>query len=152
MPLFLPESLGSGGKDGGTSPSRRGTPGKGVASFLSGPTRHHSACVAATFFVHFFYLSVFFWMLAKALLILYGILIVFHTLPKSVLVAALFAVGYGCPLLIAAITVAATEPGKGYLRPEACWLNWDMTKALLAFVVPALALAMQVTSELSPEG
>lgn len=113
-----------------------------VASFLSGPTKHHSACVAATFFVHFFYLSVFFWMLAKALLILYGILIVFHTLPKSVLVAALFAVGYGGPLLIAAITVAATEPGNGYLRPEACWLNWDMTKALLAFVVPALAIVV----------
>ena len=32
MPLFLPESLGSGGKDGGTSPSRRGTPGQGVGS------------------------------------------------------------------------------------------------------------------------
>ncbi|XP_077620937.1 adhesion G-protein coupled receptor F2-like [Crocuta crocuta] len=113
-----------------------------VASFLSGPVTHHKGCVAATFFVHFFYLSVFFWMLAKALLILYGILIVFHTLPKSVLVAALFSVGYGCPLVIAAITVAATEPGKGYLRPEACWLNWDMTKALLAFVVPALAIVV----------
>lgn len=113
-----------------------------VASFLSGPTTHHNGCVAATFFVHFFYLSVFFWMLAKALLILYGILIVFHTLPKSVLVASLFSVGYGCPLVIAVITVAATEPGKGYLRPEACWLNWDMTKALLAFVVPALAIVV----------
>ncbi|XP_055982160.1 adhesion G-protein coupled receptor F2-like [Sorex fumeus] len=113
-----------------------------VASFLSGPVAHHNACVAATFFVHFFYLAVFFWMLAKALLILYGILIVFHTLPKSVLVASLFSVGYGCPLIIAVITVAVTEPGKGYLRPEACWLNWDMTKALLAFVVPALAIVV----------
>ncbi|XP_036173084.1 adhesion G-protein coupled receptor F2 isoform X4 [Myotis myotis] len=113
-----------------------------VASFLSGPRTHHNGCVAATFFVHFFYLSVFFWMLAKALLILYGILIVFHTLPKSVLVASLFSVGYGCPLVIAVVTVAATEPGKGYLRPEACWLNWDMTKALLAFVVPALAIVV----------
>ncbi|XP_014638126.1 PREDICTED: adhesion G-protein coupled receptor F2 [Ceratotherium simum simum] len=113
-----------------------------VASFLSGPTTHHSGCVAATFFVHFFYLSVFFWMLAKALLILYGILIVFHTLRKSVLLASLFSVGYGCPLVIAVITVAATEPGKGYLRPEACWLNWDVTKALLAFVVPALAIVV----------
>ncbi|XP_032949643.1 adhesion G-protein coupled receptor F2 isoform X1 [Rhinolophus ferrumequinum] len=113
-----------------------------VASFLSGPTTHHDGCVAATFFVHFFYLSVFFWMLAKALLILYGILIVFHTLPKSVLVASLFSVGYGCPLVIAVITVAATEPGKGYLRPEACWLNWDTTKALLAFVVPALTIVV----------
>ncbi|XP_037374617.1 adhesion G-protein coupled receptor F2 [Talpa occidentalis] len=113
-----------------------------VASFLSGPVTNHNACVAATFFVHFFYLSVFFWMLAKALLILYGILIVFHTLPKSVLVACLFSVGYGCPLVIAVITVAVTEPGKGYLRPEVCWLNWDMTKALLAFVVPALAIVV----------
>uniref|UniRef100_A0A8C6QX83 Adhesion G protein-coupled receptor F2 n=1 Tax=Nannospalax galili TaxID=1026970 RepID=A0A8C6QX83_NANGA len=113
-----------------------------VAAFLSGPVTHHHGCVAATFFVHFFYLSVFFWMLAKALLILYGILIVFHTLPKSFLVACLFSVGYGCPLVIAVVTIAVTEPGKGYLRPEACWLNWDMTKALLAFVVPALAIVV----------
>ncbi|KAL6034216.1 hypothetical protein STEG23_033955, partial [Scotinomys teguina] len=113
-----------------------------VASFLSGPISHHNGCVAATFFVHFFYLAVFFWMLAKALLILYGILIVFHTLPKSFLVASLFSVGYGCPLVIAVITLAVTEPRKGYLRPEACWLNWDMTKALLAFVVPALAIVV----------
>lgn len=113
-----------------------------VASFLSGPMRQHGACVAATFFVHFFYLSVFFWMLAKALLILYGILIVFHTLPKLGLVASFFALGYGCPLVIAGITVAATEPGKGYLRPDACWLNWDTSKALLAFVVPALAIVV----------
>ncbi|XP_076771347.1 adhesion G-protein coupled receptor F2 isoform X2 [Arvicanthis niloticus] len=113
-----------------------------VASFLSGPILHHNGCVAATFFVHFFYLSVFFWMLAKALLILYGILIVFHTLPKSCLVASLFSVGYGCPLIIAVITLAVTEPGKGYLRPEACWLNWDTTKALLAFVVPALTIVV----------
>ncbi|XP_004847197.2 adhesion G-protein coupled receptor F2 isoform X2 [Heterocephalus glaber] len=113
-----------------------------VASFLSGPVTHHKGCVAATFFIHFFYLSVFFWMLAKALLILYGVLIVFHTLPKSILVASLFSVGYGCPLIIAIITVGVTEPGKGYLRPEACWLNWDMTRALLAFVVPALAIVV----------
>ncbi|XP_062954382.1 adhesion G-protein coupled receptor F2-like [Cynocephalus volans] len=113
-----------------------------VAPFLSSPRTHHGGCVAATFFVHFFYLAVFFWMLAKALLILYGILIVFHTLSKSVMVACLFSVGYGCPLVIAVITVAATEPGKGYLRADACWLNWDMTKALLAFVIPALAIVV----------
>ncbi|XP_075409896.1 putative adhesion G protein-coupled receptor F2P [Tenrec ecaudatus] len=111
-----------------------------VGSFLGGPMARHNACVAATFFVHFFYLAVFFWMLAKALLILYGILIVFHTLPKSALVASLFLLGYGGPLVIAGITVAVTEPGQGYLRPQVCWLNWDKTKALLAFVVPALTI------------
>ncbi|XP_007934483.1 adhesion G-protein coupled receptor F2 [Orycteropus afer afer] len=111
-----------------------------VGSFLGGPMTRHNGCVVATFFVHFFYLSVFFWMLAKALLILYGILIVFHTLSKSVLVASLFLVGYGSPLVIAVITVAVTEPSQGYLHPEVCWLNWDKTKALLAFVVPALTI------------
>ncbi|XP_023422503.1 adhesion G-protein coupled receptor F2 isoform X1 [Cavia porcellus] len=113
-----------------------------LASFLSGPETHYNACVAVTFFIHFFYLSVFFWMLAKALLILYGVLIVFHTLPKSVLVASLFSVGYVCPLVIAVITVGVTEPARGYLRADACWLNWDMTKALLAFVVPALSIVV----------
>uniref|UniRef100_A0A8C2VF89 Adhesion G protein-coupled receptor F2 n=1 Tax=Chinchilla lanigera TaxID=34839 RepID=A0A8C2VF89_CHILA len=113
-----------------------------VASFISGPETHYRGCVAVTFFIHFFYLSVFFWMLAKALLILHGVLIVFHTLPKSVLVASLFSVGYGCPLVIAVITVGVTEPARGYLRADACWLNWEMTKALLAFVVPALAIVV----------
>ncbi|XP_004624450.1 adhesion G-protein coupled receptor F2 [Octodon degus] len=113
-----------------------------VASCFSGPETHYNGCVVVTFFIHFFYLSVFFWMLAKALLILYGVLIVFHTLPKSVLVASLFSVGYGCPLVIAVVTVGVTEPARGYLRADACWLNWETTKALLAFVVPALAIVV----------
>ncbi|XP_038607729.1 adhesion G protein-coupled receptor F4-like [Tachyglossus aculeatus] len=112
-----------------------------VASlFFNSRTWKHDWCVAVTFFSHFFYLSLFFWMLFKALLILYWILVVFRRLQKSVLMRGAFAVGYGCPLLIAAITVAATEPGKGYVRREACWLNWDNTRALLAFVVPALVI------------
>uniref|UniRef100_F6XP09 Adhesion G protein-coupled receptor F4 n=1 Tax=Ornithorhynchus anatinus TaxID=9258 RepID=F6XP09_ORNAN len=112
-----------------------------VASlFFNGRTWKHNWCVAVTFFSHFFYLSLFFWMLVKALLILYWILVVFRRLRKSVLTTGAFAVGYGCPLVIAAITVAATEPGKGYVRREACWLNWENTQALLAFVVPALII------------
>ncbi|KAI5941157.1 Adhesion G protein-coupled receptor F4 [Manis javanica] len=95
-------------------------------------------CVAVTFFSHFFYLSVFFWMLFKALLILYGILVIFRRIMKSRMIAIGFAVGYGCPLVIAVTTVAVTVPKKGYMRPDACWLNWDNTKALLAFAIPAL--------------
>ncbi|XP_043860822.1 adhesion G-protein coupled receptor F2 isoform X1 [Dromiciops gliroides] len=113
-----------------------------VASFFSNLVQHHNACVAVAFFIHFFYLSVFFWMFAMALLILYGIVIVFHTIPKSIVLTSAFSVGYGCPLIIAAVTVAATEPGQGYVRPMTCWLNWDNTKALLAFIVPALAIVL----------
>ncbi|XP_020849498.1 adhesion G-protein coupled receptor F2 [Phascolarctos cinereus] len=113
-----------------------------VSSLFSNLVQHHNGCVVVTFFIHFFYLSVFFWMFVMALLILYGIVIVFHTIPKSVVMTSAFSIGYGCPLIIAVITVAATEPSQGYVRPMTCWLNWDNTKALLAFVVPALAIVV----------
>uniref|UniRef100_A0A8D0GHA1 G-protein coupled receptors family 2 profile 2 domain-containing protein n=1 Tax=Sphenodon punctatus TaxID=8508 RepID=A0A8D0GHA1_SPHPU len=109
-----------------------------LAAFLHGVG--YNVCAAATFFVHFFYLSLFCWMLALGLLILYALLIVFWKMRKSVLLAVQFSIGYGCPLIISVITVAATEPRKGYLREEACWLNWHDTKALLAFIIPALAI------------
>ncbi|XP_047589799.1 adhesion G protein-coupled receptor F4 isoform X2 [Lutra lutra] len=59
---------------------------------------------------------------------------------KSRLMAIGFAIGYGCPLVIAGTTVAITVPEKGYTRSDACWLNWDNTKALLAFAIPALVI------------
>ncbi|KAM6185135.1 adhesion G protein-coupled receptor F4 [Rhynchocyon petersi] len=111
-----------------------------IASNFNSQGKDYSLCVAITFFSHFFYLSLFFWMLFKALLILYGILVVFRRMLKSRMMAIGFVVGYGCPLVIAVTTVAVTGPGNGYVRAEACWLNWDNTKALLAFVIPALVI------------
>ncbi|XP_074093254.1 adhesion G protein-coupled receptor F4 isoform X2 [Macrotis lagotis] len=111
-----------------------------VASFFDGRERNYKWCVSVTFFSHYFYLSLFFWMLIKALLILYGILIVFRRMMKSTMMATAFSVGYGCPLVIAAITVAVTEPEKNYVRPQACWLKWDNSKALLAFAIPVLTI------------
>ncbi|XP_038197092.1 adhesion G protein-coupled receptor F4 [Arvicola amphibius] len=100
----------------------------------------HNWCVAVTFFSHFFFLSLFFWMLFKALLIVYGILVVFRRIMKSRMMAIGFLVGYGCPLVIAVITVTVTGTEKGYTRDDACWLNWNETKALFAFAIPALAI------------
>ncbi|XP_003404495.2 adhesion G protein-coupled receptor F4 [Loxodonta africana] len=111
-----------------------------IASNFNSKAQDYNLCVAVTFFSHFFYLCMFFWMLFKALLIIYGILVVFRRMLKSCMMAIGFAIGYGCPLVISVTTVAITEPGKGYLRPEACWLNWDSTKALLAFAIPALVI------------
>ncbi|XP_004696429.1 adhesion G protein-coupled receptor F4 [Echinops telfairi] len=111
-----------------------------IASSFKSKGPDYNLCVAVTFFSHFFYLSLFFWMLFKALLIIYGILVVFGRMMKSRMMAIGFTIGYGCPLVIAVTTVAITEPGKGYVRAEACWLTWDNTKALLAFVIPALVI------------
>uniref|UniRef100_A0A8B9BDH9 Adhesion G protein-coupled receptor F2 n=1 Tax=Anser brachyrhynchus TaxID=132585 RepID=A0A8B9BDH9_9AVES len=111
-----------------------------VAAIVHNTALNYRLCVAATFFLHFFYLALFFWMFTLGLLILYGLLLVFFKITRSAFIATAFSIGYGCPLLISILTVAITEPKNGYLRSGACWLNWYETKALLAFVVPALGI------------
>ncbi|XP_061098147.1 adhesion G-protein coupled receptor F1-like [Conger conger] len=100
-------------------------------------------CSAATFFIHFFYLALFFWMLISGLLLFYHMVMVFAHMSKRTMMAISFSVGYGAPLIIAVVTVAVTAPQNGYFRQnDACWLNWFQTKALLAFVIPALAIVV----------
>ncbi|XP_017600494.1 PREDICTED: adhesion G protein-coupled receptor F4 [Corvus brachyrhynchos] len=111
-----------------------------LAAVVHNTNLNYQLCVAATFFLHFFYLALFFWMFTLGLLILYGLLLIFLKITRSVFLAAAFSIGYGCPLVISILTVAITEPKNGYLRSGACWLNWYETKALLAFVVPALSI------------
>ncbi|XP_028461681.1 adhesion G protein-coupled receptor F4-like [Perca flavescens] len=98
-------------------------------------------CSTATFFMHFFYLALFFWMLVSGLLLFYRTVMVFSHMSKSTMLAIGFLLGYGCPLIIAVITVAVTAPGNGYIKADnACWLNWIQTRALLALVIPALTI------------
>ncbi|XP_069879684.1 adhesion G protein-coupled receptor F5 isoform X1 [Dipodomys merriami] len=101
-----------------------------------------TACVATTFFIHFFYLSVFFWMLTLGLMLFYRLVFILHDASKSTQKALAFSLGYVCPLAIAAVTLGATQPRDAYTRKNACWLNWEDTKALLAFVIPALAIVV----------
>ncbi|XP_051853064.1 adhesion G protein-coupled receptor F5 isoform X1 [Antechinus flavipes] len=101
-----------------------------------------TACVAATFFIHFFYLSVFFWMLTLGLMLFYRLVFILHDTSKSIQKTIAFSLGYGCPLIISIITVGVTQPKDVYMRKNACWLNWDDTKALLAFVIPALIIVV----------
>ncbi|XP_065325752.1 adhesion G protein-coupled receptor F5-like [Pelmatolapia mariae] len=116
--------------------------------FISGAAishaKNHSACTAATFFIHFFYLALFFWMFASALLLLYRTTNVFGGgLSKASMLAIGFSLGYGAPLIIAIVTIAATVPDNKYIRENViCWLNWDESKALLAFVIPALSIVL----------
>ncbi|XP_048066212.1 uncharacterized protein LOC125279989 isoform X16 [Megalobrama amblycephala] len=98
-----------------------------------------SSCSAVVYFTHFFYLALFFWMMVSALLLLYRTTVVFSQISKSVMMAVAFIVGYGAPVLISVITVASTAGSKKYVTQNGtCWLNWDDSKALLAFVLPAL--------------
>ncbi|XP_028253417.1 uncharacterized protein adgrf6 isoform X5 [Parambassis ranga] len=100
-----------------------------------------SPCSTATFFMHFFYLALFFWMLVSALLLFYRTVMVLSHMSRSTMLAIGFTLGYGCPLIIAVITVAATAGRQGYIRKDyACWLQWNDSMALLAMVIPALII------------
>ncbi|CAL8311666.1 unnamed protein product [Boreogadus saida] len=99
-----------------------------------------AACSAATFFIHLFYLALFFWMLVSALLLFYRTVMVFSHMSKATMLAIGFSLGYGAPLVIAVVTVAATAPQvpQGYIRDNSgCFLRWKDTFALLAFIIPA---------------
>lgn len=98
-------------------------------------------CSATTFFMHFFYLALFFWMLVSGLLLFYRTVMVLSHMAKSTMLAIGFTLGYGCPVIIAVVTVAVTAPGHRYVRGKGfCWLNWVESKALLALVIPALVI------------
>uniref|UniRef100_A0A8C1GAV6 Uncharacterized protein n=1 Tax=Cyprinus carpio TaxID=7962 RepID=A0A8C1GAV6_CYPCA len=98
-------------------------------------------CSPAVFFMHFFYLALFFWMLMSALLLFYRTVMVLSQMSRAKMMAIAFIVGYGAPLLIAVITVASTAGQENYIsKRNACWLNWYESKALLAFVIPALTI------------
>nr|XP_046229746.1 adhesion G protein-coupled receptor F5-like [Scatophagus argus] len=114
------------------------------AAISDADKKNPSACNAATFFIHFFYLALFFWMLASALLLLYRTVSVFDGgLSKKSMLAIGFSLGYGAPLIIAIITVAVTSPRQVYIQQNmVCWLNWGESKALLAFVIPALLIVV----------
>ncbi|XP_061610579.1 adhesion G-protein coupled receptor F1-like isoform X2 [Phyllopteryx taeniolatus] len=113
------------------------------ASISEGDKKNPDACTAATFFIHFFYLVLFFWMLASALLLFYLTVFIFGNISKTTLIAIGFSLGYGAPLIITVITIAVTEPNNAYIQETViCWLNWDKSRALLAFVIPALLIVL----------
>ncbi|NWZ61635.1 AGRF5 protein, partial [Acrocephalus arundinaceus] len=97
-------------------------------------------CIMATFFIHFFYLCVFFWMLSLGLILFYRLVFILHNTSKTAQKAVAFFLGYVCPFVIAVTTIAVTLPKNSYTRDDFCWLNWTDSKALLAFVIPALII------------
>lgn len=104
---------------------------------------NQAACSTATFLIHYFYLALFFWMLASALLLLYRTVSVFEGgLSKRSMLAIGFSLGYGAPIIIVAITIAVTTHKGEYTQKNFCWLNWNESLALLAFVIPALTIVV----------
>ncbi|XP_073711487.1 adhesion G-protein coupled receptor F1-like [Misgurnus anguillicaudatus] len=113
----------------------------GAATANPGQPTPVNPCSAVVFFIHFFYLALFFWMFISALLLLNHTAMASSQISRAKIMVIAFTVGYCAPLLIAIITVASTAgAGKYIWMRDACWLNWFESKALLAFVIPALTI------------
>uniref|UniRef100_A0A8C5MF21 Adhesion G protein-coupled receptor F5-like n=1 Tax=Leptobrachium leishanense TaxID=445787 RepID=A0A8C5MF21_9ANUR len=100
------------------------------------------ACIAGAFFSFYFYLALFFWMLATGLLLFHRMIFTLQDLSRKTLMITAFSLGYGCPLIIAVVTVASTAPRYVFTSGKFCWLNYEKTESMsfLAFVVPALTI------------
>ncbi|XP_062813184.1 adhesion G protein-coupled receptor F5 [Anolis carolinensis] len=97
-------------------------------------------CIAATFFTHYFYLCVFFWMLTLGLMLFYHLVFILHNASKTLMKTVGFCLGYLCPLAISVITIASTISSETYTKKDICLLNWEESKALLALVIPAMVI------------
>uniref|UniRef100_UPI00358E481A adhesion G protein-coupled receptor F5-like isoform X2 n=1 Tax=Myxine glutinosa TaxID=7769 RepID=UPI00358E481A len=104
------------------------------------PLAKESFCIALTFLMHFFYMGLFFWMLCDGSFLFYKVAFPFHFATSTIITRYLFILGYVCPTIITVITIAVTQPRNIYRREETCWLNWDQSRALLAFIVPAFII------------
>lgn len=104
--------------------------------------KNREICIVATFFIHLFYLCGLFWMLSLGLILFYRLVFIFHNTSKTIQKVLAFCLGYGCPFVFAVITIAVTLPQKNYINKDVCWLNWKGSKALLAFIIPALAIVV----------
>ncbi|XP_039769111.1 adhesion G-protein coupled receptor F1 isoform X3 [Ornithorhynchus anatinus] len=112
-----------------------------IGTSTKGPENHLGICTAVTFFTHFFYLSLFFWMLTLGILMAYRILLVFHHMAMPIMMVIGLSLGYGCPVIISIVTIVITLPNGAYIRKDTCWLNWaEEAKPLLAFAIPALTI------------
>ncbi|XP_016369511.1 adhesion G protein-coupled receptor E1-like [Sinocyclocheilus rhinocerous] len=100
--------------------------------FLCGISSTHNqvACAIVAGLLHFFFLSAFCWMLLEGVQLYRMVVLVFHTTLKHLY---MFAVGYGVPLVIVAVSAIAFP--KGYGTDRHCWLSLDRY-FILSFFVP----------------
>ncbi|XP_043919463.1 adhesion G protein-coupled receptor F5-like [Protopterus annectens] len=109
-----------------------------IASSVTKPQT--KTCTAVVFIIHFFYLAMFFWMLVLGLIIFYRLVFIYHDMKLHIMKKIVFTIGYGFPTAIAVFTIVSTYPKNTYTRKSSCWLNWDESKALLAFIAPVLLI------------
>ncbi|KAH3725486.1 hypothetical protein DPMN_051330 [Dreissena polymorpha] len=109
------------------------------ALFLGGVDRvaNEAACTVISALLHYFYLVVFFTMLAYGVEIAISVIYVFETDSR---LKWLLPVAWGAPVIIVAVSLGVTKT-EGYGNDEFCWLSVE-DGVLWAFVGPALCIIL----------
>lgn len=96
-------------------------------------------CLTFTVCKHFFFLTMFCWMLCLSVMLVHQLIFVFNPLRKRVFVFLSCIVGYMVPLLIVGCSyVYYRYTGGEYLKKETCWLTYDglLRGSIHAFLLP----------------
>ncbi|XP_035258774.1 adhesion G protein-coupled receptor E1-like isoform X1 [Anguilla anguilla] len=90
--------------------------------FLAGISRTENkvGCGIVAGVLHYFFLAAFCWMLLEGVQLYRMVVLVFHTVLRPLV---MFAVGYGVPAVI--IAVSALANAQGYGTDSHCWLNLE---------------------------
>ncbi|XP_067298507.1 adhesion G protein-coupled receptor E5-like [Pseudorasbora parva] len=106
--------------------------------FLCGISSTHDkvACGIVAGLLHLFFLSAFCWMLLEGVQLYRMVVLVFHTTLKHLY---MYAVGYGVPIVIVAIS--ATVFPKGYGTQRHCWLSLERY-FILSFFAPVCIIVI----------
>ncbi|CAN9502341.1 unnamed protein product [Ophioblennius macclurei] len=99
-----------------------------------------SWCKTLTVLKHYFYLSMFFWMLSLSCTVLHHTVFVFHTMRKKHYLLFSIVLGYVCPLIIVLVSYVVHEQGAEdvYFSKDTCWLVYValMKGSFYTFIVP----------------
>ncbi|KAJ3606672.1 hypothetical protein NHX12_026191 [Muraenolepis orangiensis] len=102
-------------------------------------------CLVFTICKHFFFLTMFCWMLCLSVMLVHQLIFVFSPLRKRVFMFLSSIVGYVVPMLIVGSTYVYYEyTGGEYLKMETCWLTYDglLRGSIHAFLLPVAAVVL----------
>jgi len=102
-------------------------------------------CLVFTVCKHFFFLTMFCWMLCLSVMLVHQLIFVFNPLRKTVFMFLSSIVGYVVPMLIVGSSYVYYEyTGGDYLKKETCWLTYDglLRGSIHAFLLPVAIVVL----------
>ncbi|XP_016891273.1 adhesion G-protein coupled receptor F3 isoform X3 [Cynoglossus semilaevis] len=96
-------------------------------------------CSITVVLKHFFYLSVFFWMLCLSTTLIHQAVFLFHEVSRGTYLKFSMVLGYVCPFLIVFITFLSNNIGKegSYFSKDTCWLVYrGFHGSMITFLIP----------------